>query len=285
MEETGLVIKSNALIEASYSLTIMEQAIILACIGQIRKDEVVTDKTMYKISVADYIDLTDADKGTAYRDMKNAVIRLRRREVRLFELPNGGGRVKNKGRVRIAGWVQTIEYSDDAGEVWLRFNHDMLPYLTNLSKNFTKYSLGNVSKMSSRFGIRLYELLVDWRKSKQNRQKHEVTLIWFKRAFGLEDKYPRANDLRKRVLDPAVKDINTHSDFCVSYAEKKTGRKITHLEFTFKLKKEKPKNTKSKQQNLESWKSYIESNARPGETYEQAGERLKKNNRKLVEAT
>lgn len=285
MEEAGLIIKSNALVEASYSLTIMEQAIILACIGQIRKDEVVTDQTMYKISVADYMNLTEADKGTVYRDMKNAVIRLRRREVRLFELPNGEGRVKNKSRVRVAGWVQTIEYSDDAGEVWLRFNHDMLPYLTNISKNFTKYSLGNVSKMSSSFGIRLYELLVDWRRSRQARKKHEVTLIWFKRAFKLEDKYPRFHDLRKRVLDPAVKDINTHSDLCVSYTEKKTGRKITHLEFTFKLKKENPKSNKSKQQNLESWKSHIESNARPGETYEQAGERLKQNNRKLVETT
>lgn len=43
--------------------------------------------------------------------------------------------------------------------------------------------------------------------------------------------------LKKRVLDPAIKDINTHSNYQVSWTQRKTGRKVTHLTFEFSEKK------------------------------------------------
>lgn len=270
--DVELVVKSNALIEASYRLTPAEQGIVLSCISQIRKDEEVTSQTMYKISVSDYAELTKTDPKTAYRDVKQAALRLRNREVRIYSLPNGQGKIKNRQRVLVAGWVQSVVYSDRSGEVELRFNHDMIPYLTNLSKCFTKFNLKAVANMSSGYGIRLYELLSQW-----GAGERELSLEQFCNMLMLNNKYPRMYDLKKRVLEPAIDDINKNSDLQVRWSQKKTGKKITHLIFKFSLKEgRRPAPKSSKQKLFGVDKFLIEKKARPGETYEEAAYRLRR---------
>lgn len=267
MSKTLEVYKSNALAEASYRLTPSEQGIILSCISQIRKDEEVTDQTMYKVSVSDYAALTGADPTSAYRDIKSAAMRLLGREVRIYSLPNKGGQIKNKRRVLITGWVQSIEYSDDGGEVCLRFSHDMLPYLTNLSKNFTKYALENVAKMTSSFGVRLYEILIQW--NNQSRKEEEVSVVWLKKTLQIETKYKAIKDFKKYVLEVAVADINKHSDLQVTWEQRKTGRRVTHLKFKFGLKKARPP------KKIKLTEAYISKHANLGESRKNAIERLK----------
>jgi len=270
--DVELVVKSNALIEASYRLTPAEQGIVLSCVSQIRKDEEVTSQTMYKISVSDYAELTKTDPKTAYRDVKQAALRLRNREVRIYSLPNGQGKIKNRQRVLVTGWVQSVVYSDRSGEVELRFNHDMIPYLTNLSKCFTKFNLKAVANMSSGYGIRLYELLSQW-----GAGERELSLEQFCNMLMLNNKYPRMYDLKKRVLEPAIEDINKNSDLQVQWIQKKTGKKITHLIFKFSHKEDRhpiPKTSKHKLFGVD--KFLIEKKARPGETYEEAAYRLRR---------
>ena len=45
-----LIVKSNALIQAAYSLTLSEQKIILSAITQVRRDESVTDEKLYTVT-------------------------------------------------------------------------------------------------------------------------------------------------------------------------------------------------------------------------------------------
>jgi len=278
MNATVEVYKSNALIEASYRLTPSEQGIILSCISQIRKDEKVTDQTMYSISVSDYVALTGADPFSAYRDIKAAAIRLRGREVRIYSPPNEKAGGRRKKSALVTGWVQSVSYQDEEGRVELRFNHDMLPYLTNLSKNFTKYSFKHVAKMSSSFGIRLYELLVQW--IGQGKEEKEVSIEWLKKTFQLEDKYKAIKDFKKYVLEPAVLDIKKHSDIRVDWVQRKTGRAVTHFTFKFNLKEKKikRKNTELTYQGIK--KSVIDQKAKPGESYEQAALRISRANAK-----
>jgi plasmid replication initiation protein len=87
-------------------------------------------------------------------------------------------------------------------------------------------------------------------------------------------------DLKKYVIDPAIKDINTHSDYTVSWTQRKTGRNVTHLTFTFGKKQ-----TADKAQKLASAtqepkifgvpKSEVEKHALPGDSWQQAAERAK----------
>jgi plasmid replication initiation protein len=132
--------------------------------------------------------------------------------------------------------------------------------------------------MSSTYGIRLYELLMQWKST----GKREIEIEWLKKQFELDGSYSAMCDLKKRVIDPAVKDINEHSNYQIKWEQRKTGRKVTHLTFIFSEKKpakETPKRaTKPKEETtvLGVPKSEIERLARAGESYEQAAIRIKK---------
>lgn len=269
MDKNSLVVKSNALIETSYRLTTNEQRIILSCISQIRNDGPVTDKTMYTITAAEFSDVCGTNIKTSYRELKSAAIKLKRREVRITQEPNGKGRRK---KTLIAGWVQSIEYSEGAGKVSLRFNHDILPYLSELNKCFTSYKLGNVTRMSSTYGARIYEILLQW----GDMGERETSVDWLRKTLQLEKKYKQMCDLKKRVLDPAVKDINQNSDLFVEWEQRKSGRKVTHLKFKFGLKSKQTKHKSLKPKVLRINKSIIEKNAHPGESYEEAENRIMK---------
>lgn len=51
--------------------------------------------------------------------------------------------------------------------------------------------------------------------------------------FQLEDRYPSIKDLKKWVIEPAVEQVNEHSPLQVIWEQRKSGRKITHLIFSF----------------------------------------------------
>ncbi len=226
MEHPPMVYKSNALVEAAYRLSVQEQRILLACISQVRRDEAVTDEVLYSVRAADLAKLSGTAVEAAYSELKAAALRLKRREVRLTQEPNGKGK---KPKIMITGWVQTIFYIEGEGRVELRFTKDMLPYLTELTRQFTKYALADVAKMDSAYGIRLYELLMQWGSQGQREIEIEQLREWLQ----LEGRYPSIKDFKKWVLDPAVAQINEHSPLSVAWAQRKTGRRVSHLLFTF----------------------------------------------------
>ena len=69
-----------------------------------------------------------------------------------------GVTIRTKRR-RVTCWVQSVDYIDQEGRIELRFGKDILPYLTGLQREFTRYALSDVAKMTSAHAIRLYELL------------------------------------------------------------------------------------------------------------------------------
>lgn len=275
------IYKSNALVEASYRLTPAEQRIMLSCIAQVRRDQPITDEVMYSVSVADYAALIESESGSVYKELEAAALRLKRREVWIKEHPNGGG----KEETLVTGWVQSIRYRKAEGRIELRFTKDMLPYLTQLTEQFTRYALQDVAQMTSAHGMRLYELLCQWRDAGER----EVAVEWLREAFQLGGKYPAIKDFKKRVIEPAVEQVNEHSPMWCKWDQRKTGRRVSHLVFTFgekaPEKPQKPRKGKAKgkargkDQGASGAlygipRAVIEASAQPGESYEDAALRL-----------
>lgn len=264
------IVKSNALVEASYRLSVQEQRIMLAAISQVHPNSQPTDEVMYSVSAEDFVDITGQSLKHAYQELKDAVLRLMRREVRIYSEPNGNGK---KRKTLLTRWVQTISYVENEGRIELRFGKDVLPYLCQIKEQFTIYHLKDVAKMSSAYGIRLYELLIQWKKVGQK----EISIDWLRERLQLQDKYPNIRDFKRRVIEPALYDINETSDLWVELTQRKTGRKVTHFTFIFGLKDEKKNQRKSKK--LEKVDIYddhfLSKHARPGETKDQAIRRLK----------
>jgi len=141
------------------------------------------------------------------------------------------------------------------------------------------YRLENIVRMSSSYGVRIYELIVHWKDC----GKKEVSVQWLREALQLGEKYKAIKDFKKYVLEPAISDINKETDFLVNWKQRKTGRVVTHLNFTFRLKEgEKKVSSESEVKILGIKKSIIEKSARAGETYEQAALRIKNKSKEIA---
>lgn len=237
----NLVVKDNALIEASHKLSESEQRLILLAIIKGREFCDSVEQLRGKeltIHAEDYIQTFGVDKSTAYRVLKKAVVDLYRAEW-------GYKYVNKKGEtaVRYERFTQSAEYVENGAEVKFRFADAIIPMLVELERNFTTYEIAQVANLQSRYAMRLYEFLIRFKTSKTL----EISLEDLRFRFGLlEHEYDTMSNFKTRVLDLAIKEINEHTDITVKYEQKKRGRNIIGFTFTFKYK-----NTKKTPKQLE----------------------------------
>jgi len=256
------VVKHNSIVEAGYRLSIYENRILLTCISRIDSMGEIGINDTFTVTVDDLVGLNDLSSKSAYRNLKNAVDRLYERSVTV-ELPND--------EVLKMRWVSSIKYIAKAGTVNLKFSQDIIPYISELRREFTQYRLNNVLMFKSNYSIRIYELLVKWGGNEKT-----VEVDWLKKQFQLEDKYQNIGDLKKRIIDIAMTEINQHSDMIVNYEQIKRGRNVVAFRFVYGLKnhpKQKQKSGFNDRVNGVS-KTEIEKQANVGESYQEAAGRI-----------
>lgn len=232
MDMSELVVKDNALIQASYTLGLAEQRLILLAIIEARETgEGIDHTSLLRVHAHTYADHFDIDKGNAYEVVREASKGLFDRYVTYHDKnPKNGN-----DRSFHCRWVDKIGYEKATGTVFLRFTSDVVPLITRLESNFTSYEIEQVANLDSGYAIRLYELLIQWRIAGKT---PVFELHDFRRKLGVEDnQYKTMSNFKKYVLNFAVEQINEHTDITASYNQHKKGRTITGFTFTFKPKK------------------------------------------------
>ena len=227
-----LVVKDNALIQASYLLDVAEQRLILLAIAEARGTGNGIDlSSLLVVHASAYINCFEVDRSVAYRVLKEASKSLFNRYVTYHDKNPKNGR----NRSFHCRWVDKIGYEEQSGLVYLRFTQEVVPLITRLEANFTKYELKQIAKLTSSYSIRLYELIIQWRTAQET---PVFELNEFRNQLGLEkDSYIRMSDFKRNVLDFAVNQINQSTDISIEYEQHKRGRVITGFSFTFKFKK------------------------------------------------
>jgi plasmid replication initiation protein len=273
-KNTGLVVKSNALIEASYRLSLTEQRIILAAIVEARETQKGLGDGALTIYAKKFtMTFSDVDQKNAYAQLKDAVKDLFKRYVTIKDIHEESG----KPRITEARWISSSSYINGIGAIQIRLSPEIIPYIIRLENEFTAYRLEKIGKLSTGYAVRLYEILLQYLQIGYR----NITISELKNLLGVDQKeYLAIKDFKKRVIDPSLDQINEHTDLLVSYENVKVGRSVEGLLFTIEEKKpplaEVPKKTTVKRPKIT--KAYIEKNARPGETYEQAYLRLSEKN-------
>ena len=240
---TELVVKDNRLIEASYSLGVVEQRLmLLAIVGARETGEGVTPETLLTVRAEDYAKHFGVERQTAYQALQEAVETLfnRRATVDVYD------KRRDKMRPMVVRWVTAMQYEEQQACVTLRFGIEVVPLITRLEQNFTSYELQQIAGLKSAYAIRLYELLMQWKAAAKT---PIFELQQFRNQLGVGLEYSRIEAFKRRVLDVAVDQINAHTDIIVSYEQQKKGRTITGFSFTFKHKKPE-KSAKPKQVQL-----------------------------------
>lgn len=264
-EKQVIVVKSNKLIEASYRLDLIEQRIILAAIVEARETQAGLGDGFITLEAKRFGKMFGMEEGSVYGQLRDAMDTLFNRFIVVRDIhPESGHERVSKIR-----WISKSSYINGAGLIQLQFGQDIVPYISRLETEFTSYRLEKIGHMTSAHAVRLYELLVQY----LSIGKREIEVAWLKETLQLDGQYKAIKDLKKYVIDVAVTQINEHSDIAVSYAQRKTGRAVTHLIFDIKAKPE-PKKVSEKPKKQVIDRDYVNLHARPGETYEQAFKRL-----------
>ncbi|MNI02002.1 Replication initiation protein [compost metagenome] len=213
--------KSNALVEASYKLTLQEQRFLLVCIGKFNPQEENPEKTLTITAAEFYECFPDMGRKHAEEKLKEAIDRLWERSIIIKD---------NKIREEFR-WVQyRAQYLTGEAKVTITFSDAIMPYLTQLKGQFTRIVVKNVSSLSSAYSIRIYELLQQFRATGDRM----IRLDDFRSMLGLDDKYPDFKILNRSLLKPAIKELNEKSDLSVVVDPVKQGRKVVALHFQFK---------------------------------------------------
>lgn len=122
------------------------------------------------------------------------------------------------------------------GSVVFTVLDDIWRCLLDFTKGYRKYELITAMQFKSVYSMRMYELM-----SGQKRPL-EFTFEDLKQRFKLKDKYSKANDFKRWVLDIAKKELDESSPYSFNYIEIKEGRKVVAFKFfpTFNSEKQDP---------------------------------------------
>lgn len=225
----NLVSQSNQLVEATYNMSLGEIRILEACISMVDSRERLEKNDMFVLTVEQAIDLfyTEENRKNVYRDLSASCKALMKREATIQ---------LNDDETLVTHFVSAVKYNKRDGRVELRFAYDILPYISALERQFTSYKLKYTQNFSSVYAHRLYHLLVMW--LGQGLSYKEMELQAFKDSLDIGDKYKSFNLLNSRVFEPAIAQINEHSDVFVDIHFRKRGRAYHWLQLRFNRKPE-----------------------------------------------
>lgn len=269
MPEKNLqVIKSNDIINASYRLTVNEFRLLHAVIAQVHSQKPLSPDDPYEISVKDFRDLMPTMELTnIYQVMKQAADNLFQRYITV-PLQDGS-------TIKIH-WVHTCHYIPEETAIRMYFSPGIIKYVSQISSDFTRYQLQQILKLKHEYSYRFYELFrQNMRQQKDGSLSGSRTLTVEELRAKLElgEKYKPISELKRNVIEPALKDISKSSDISVkkNYEQIKSGRTITAFRFTFKHNQRYQPDPKIANGDLSPLASNPE--ARRGETQEEFNQR------------
>jgi plasmid replication initiation protein len=219
------VAQSNKLVEAIHGMTLTEKRLFIHASGLARQQNL-TEGEVLTIRADEFARECGIESHTAYEGLQDAVDRL---FGRYFSYVSGAG---NPVKCR---WVYRLEYKHGMGQIDVSFPAEVIYMFTVFNKEnpFTTYDRKHIQQMTSVYAIRFYELFMQYR-AIGNRT---LELNEIKTMFQLDEKYDRVFNLKARVIEPALEQINQHTDYTVTYDQVKRGRTVHALKFHFAPKK------------------------------------------------
>jgi len=125
--------------------------------------------------------------------------------------------------------LQLLEYfkHNEDYSIEFRFTSE-IESLTTAINIYSKLDLETISKFKSKFSLLLYEFINDYK----NVSTPTLTIENFKLIMG--SNYDNFSVLKEKVIDTAIKEIESKTTFKISYTTKKLGRKVQFINFSFK---------------------------------------------------
>jgi plasmid replication initiation protein len=233
---------SNQLVRSAHSLTLVEKRCIGAVIAQVdsRKGSLLhahlSAFKKIRLTALEYAETYGVDNKNSYNHLKQAANHLFDRQFSVVSRTEGGNKRLTKYR-----WVSSISYVQDEGYVELSFSEDIYKHLHALSRDYTSYKLKNAASFRSVYTWRLFEYAKSWlghcSDPKTKKPSTRITVENLRRILDVPASY-LWNDVKKRAIDPAIKEIQKYTEMEITYEILKKGRSTHALDILVKEKEQ-----------------------------------------------
>lgn len=228
----GTVAMSRALVSASHGLKLNEKRLMmcaLRCIDSKKSPYAHSGSGPGYVSVRVKADqfaavanlqprAADRQATSAYEGLKDACARLMERTL---SYRDGNKLVKLR-------WVFKAVYHEGEGWAEIHFSPDLTPHIFMLRNRFVQYNLEFARGLQSVYTWRLLELLM----REKDRGRLLITVEDLRTALEIPEKY-RFADIKRRVIETAVDELNLKADLVVQWKPVKRGRAVASLDFSF----------------------------------------------------
>lgn len=227
---------SNALARTAQGLTLAEKRMI--ALGMVKTDSVSGGDAVLaqraggwvvKLLAGEYAEEFAVSLDTAYDQLKSGTDHLFKREAQMVEQTHKGPKI-----TRI-NWIGKAVYHEGEGWIELHFTTHISPHLLALRGSFCTYKLKQAATLRSIYAWRLFECLQSWKGTGLWRVDIEEFMHAMDAPASCRKDFGR---LRKRVIEPAVKEIAIRGDMEIEWDTVKAGRKVSGLAFKFKPKQQ-----------------------------------------------
>ena len=221
---------SNDLARSAQGLTLAAKRLVCICLAKTDTrsardytSAITNNGWVVRVSAAELADSAKIKITDSYAQLKDACDHLMRSRWQTFQDSKRGT------KTTFYQWVTRATYNQGEGWCEVEFTHYTAPHLLMLKGKFTTYRLEQASALLSIFSWRLFECLQSW----QGTGKWSPSIEEFTHAMDAKSYSSDFCDLRRRVIEPAVKELREKDGFLLEWETKKAGRKVTGLAFTF----------------------------------------------------
>lgn len=203
-----LVYKDNALIMASYSISVEEQRLLLACIEKAQRKKHPLDAAAIEISLSvnEYAELYGVKLNTAYKVLKLASNKLYERSIR----------IKDNEIDRSVRWLQEKALYN-SGKVNLTFSSVISRHIKDIVTEKSVLRLEQATQLRSQHAIRFFEIFSMAINPSTQEGTWEVTVEKLKEIFEIENSYERWIDLKNKVINTSLQQINKNTSLKVDW--------------------------------------------------------------------
>jgi len=227
------VTMSNALTRAGQGLTLSEKRLVMLAVSKLNSMKIMRAGEVLpsvKITAAEYAAEFGVDPNTAYEALQEAAKNLFERKLTFFEPAHKRGGKPLKPIRTDMRWVGRCQYHEGEGWVQLAWWPELVPCLVGIERQFTSYQLQQASALRSIYSWRLLELLSRFKKT----GTAEYTIEDFKASMDAPPSLSDFGQVKRRIIDPAVKELQEKDGWLIDWEPIKAGRKVKAVRFTFK---------------------------------------------------
>lgn len=223
-----VLMKHNLLVKAKYSLNLVQNRIFEVLLYYFQKEK--EGILSCEISREQFKNCIGKEKDKTIKGISDILESLRKKEILIAEKIEG----KDKYKWHRYGLINGSTYNEETDTYTVKATEEIYILIQNYydkREGHTPINLIVKLGLNNYYAQRIYDFIRSWSGTKKviNYKIEDL-----KDLMQLKEKYPLYADFKKRVLTPAIKELNNTGYFEIEIKENKVGRKVDSIDFIVK---------------------------------------------------